>query len=203
MLLWLAALTPVAMKPSRWLAVAASGLAILALSVSVRFDVFTRIDGYYRELTSTAPYIAENSTLIALRLHDSYQGQPFPARVDVLIQAGSRIASMRNSVDLKNFQGHSNDHPIQFRPGVSATGALGGDAAIVSFPPRINLMEYERRTGRQIDYVLVYGFRNEVNNLTALFRFERQLEESYRLIRTSEPLGLARLYERRSPTTSN
>lgn len=146
------------------------------------------------------PHIAENSTLIGLRLHNRLQGRPFPANVDVLIQASSRIASLRHSVDLKNFQGQSSDHPIQFRPGVAATAALGGNAAITALPPRVDLMAYERQTGRPIDYVLLYGFRDAVEDKDALARLDAQLRENYRLIYVSEPRGFVHLYSRSAAT---
>jgi hypothetical protein len=202
LLLWLAALMPVSMKHWHWKVIGASGLMLLLVSVAVRFEIFARLNGYYREYASAAPYIAKNSTLIGLRLHDRLQGQPFPANVDVLIQAGSRIASLRHSVDLKNFQGQSNDHPIQFRPGVSATAALGGDRAITALPPRLKLMDYERQTGQPIDYVLFYGFRDAVADKDALARIDAQLREDYRLIYVSKPRELVHLYARNAGNRS-
>jgi hypothetical protein len=136
--------------------------------------------------------------LIVLRLHEFHRGKYFPAKVDVLIQVGSRIASERHSVDLKNFQAQSKDHPIRFRSGVSATAALGGDRALTSLPPRIDLLAYERITGKPIDYVMVYGYPIEVENRTGLRRLNEQIEGSYRLVATSRRTGLVRLYERHS-----
>ena len=198
LLFWLASTIPAAMNRTQWKAIASAGLIILFASVAVRLEIFNRLDGYYREYASSAPHIAENSTLIGLRLHNRLLDRPFPAKLDVLIQACSRIASARHSADLKNFQGQSSDHPIQFRPGVAATAALGGDAAIVSLPPRVDLMAYERLTGRPIDYILFYGFREAVADKDALARLDRQLSGNYRLIHVSEPRGLVRLYARDS-----
>jgi hypothetical protein len=196
LLLWLAALMPAATERAHWKLIGAVGVIILFVSVAVRFEIFNRLDGYYREYASAAPYIAENSTLIGLRLHNRLDGRPFPANVDVLIQAGSRIASIRHSVDLKNFQGQSSDHPIQFRPGIAATAALGGDSAITAVPPRVNLMAYEQQTGRPIDYILFYGFRDAVENKDALARLDAQLRGNYRLIYVSKPRGFVHLYAR-------
>lgn len=199
LLLWLASLTPSSLTRRHWKIVATCGLLVLLCSIAVRFTVFARLDGYYREFEAASAHIEENSTLIALRLHNRLDGKPFPADVDVLIQAGSRLASLRHSIDLKNFQGQSNDHPIQFRPGIAATAPLGGNNAVTGLPPRIDLMAYERQTGRPIDYVLVYGFRHAVYNTKALARLDEQLHDNYRLIFVSEPLGLVRLYARSSP----
>jgi hypothetical protein len=196
LLLWVAALAPASMKPSRSRMIETCGLALVVLSLVVRLGVFARLDGYYLEYASAAPHIAENSTLIGLRLHNRWQGRPFPAKVDVLIQAASRIASIRHSVDLKNFQGQSGEHPVQFRAEVSATAALGGDREITALPPRVKLMNYEQQTGRPIDYVLIYGFRTEVENRTGLARIDAQLQENYRLIFVSKPRGLIHVYKR-------
>lgn len=190
LLLWLAALIPASIKPAHWKAIGVAGLALVVLSVAARAPVFSTLNGYYRELASTAPHIRENSRLIALRLHGS------PAKLDVLIQAGSRIADLRHSVDLKNFQGQSEDHPIQFRAGVGAAKALGGDAAIISLSPQIDLMAYERQTGAPIDYVIVQGFPGAAFNQAGLARLEAQLREHYLLVYASRPRGFARLYVR-------
>jgi hypothetical protein len=181
-------------------AIAGAGLVILLASVAVKAEVFARLNNYYREYASAAPHIAEKSTLIGLRLHDRMEGRRFPANVPVLIQACSRIASERHSVDLKNFQGESSAHPIQFRRNVSATAALGGDPAITAVPPQVDLMAYERQTGRPIDYVLLYGFRNAVGDTEALERLDAQLREHYRLIYVSEPRGFVHLYLRNAAT---
>lgn len=198
LLLWLAALIPASIKPAHWKVMGIAGLALVLFSLSIRIPIFTRLDSLYQELASTAPHIKENSSLVLLRLHSS------PARMDVLIQSGSRIADSRHSIDLKNFQGQAEDHPIQFRPGIGAAAALGGDAAIVSLSPNIRLMAYEQQTGRPIDYVLVYGFRQFAMNSRGLAAVDRQLKADYQLVATSNPLGFARLYERtRKPVSIN
>lgn len=195
-ILWLAALVPTGLKRPQLLTIGLSALLVLAVSLVLRLGIFMRIDGYYRELMSLAPHISPNTSLIALRLHNTYQGRPFPAKLDVFIQAGSRLADASHAVDLKNFQGQSKDHPIQFQPGISATAPLGGDRALVSIPPSADLMAYEKSTGRPIDYVITYGFANEANYISALSRLDNQLKQNYRLIYVSAPLGFARLYER-------
>lgn len=194
--LWLAALISASLSLKHWKSIGVVGIVLVLASVALRFPSFTRLNDYYQELASTAPHIAKNSTLIALRLHHRMHDKPFPAKVDVLIQAGSRLATARHSVDLKNFQGQSSDHPIQFRTGISATAALGGDRAITSLPPQIKLMNYERQTGRAIDYVILYGFRDAVANKDALAQLDAQLDATYRLIYTSRPRGLTQLYAR-------
>jgi hypothetical protein len=196
LLLWLAALVPPTIKPWHWKLVGASSLALMLLSLVPRTQVFSELDGYYHEYASAAPHIAEDSTLVSIRLNNQLFDRPFPAKVDVLIQAGSRIASQRHSVDLKNFQGQSEDHPIQFRPGVGAADALGGDGALISLSPRIDLMAYERQTGHPIDYVLVHGFRHLAMNPDGLESLDRQLRKNYRLVFVSKPRGFVHLYAR-------
>jgi len=203
LLLWLAALMPTSMKRAHWWAISAIGFLVLFGSAVVRIGIFSHLDGLYREYASAAPHIARNSTLIGLRLHNTFQGRPFPAKMDVLIQAGSRLASIRHSVELKNFQGQSSDHPVQFRPGVGASAALGGDSAIISLSSRIKLMEYERQTGRAIDYVLLYGYRDAVFSTDALARIDAQLEGNYRLVFVSQPTSFVHLYKRSSVESIN
>lgn len=196
MVLWMAALLPPIWQQSRRRVIALAGTAILATSFMARANTFSQIDSYYREYASIAPYIASDSTLIGLRLHKYLNGKQIPAKMDVLFQAGSRIATMRHAVDLKNFQGQSPDHPIQFRPGTNATAALGGNSAITDVPPRVDLLTYERQTGRAIDYVILWGFREEISHHPSTAALYEQLDRHYRLIFTSKPRGLANLYAR-------
>jgi hypothetical protein len=197
LLLWLAALVPAALRPLHWKLVGASGLALLALSLWARMPVFERLDGYYDAFAAAAEHIKPDSTLVSIRLTNDIHGQPFPAKLDVLIQAGSRIASERHSVDLKNFQGQSEDHPIQFREGVPASALLGGDGALISLSPEIQLMAYERNTGRAIDYVVLYGFRDFTINPVGLASIETQLLRDYVLVFATPSSGFVSVYERR------
>ena len=196
LLLWLASLVPASIKLLHWKLAGVSSLLLVLLSLALRIPVFERLDNYHREYQSAAPHIEKNSSLVSIRLNNYLNGQPFPAKLDVLIQAGSRIASERHSVDLKNFQGQGEDHPIQFRPGIGATRSLGGDGAIISLSPTIDLLAYERQSGRPIDYVLLYGFRSAAMNREGLRHLDDQLDRHYRLVFTSTPTGLATLYAR-------
>lgn len=196
LLLWLAALMPTALQWTHWKAVAITGMLILSVATLLRSEIFADLNDYYREFASASPHIAENSSLIALRLHKEMDGKPFPALRSVFVQAGSRLATERHAVDLKNFQGQSSDHPIQFRPGIAATRPLGGDSAITAQPPTIDLMAYERETGRTIDYVLTYGYPAAVADSDALERLESQIRANYRLDFISKPTGFVHLYSR-------
>jgi hypothetical protein len=198
LLLWLAALAPDGIRRLHRRTIAAVGLTILLASTTIKAGAFERLNGYYEEYASAAPHIVRNSTLIGLRLHNSLDGRPFPAKAPVLIQACSRIASERHSMDLKNFQGQAREHPILFRPGVGATAALGGNQAMTARPPRLDLMGYERQTGRAIDYVMLYGYREAVADQAALEKLDVQLRAHYRRVYVSAPSGFVQLYVRQS-----
>lgn len=196
LLLWMAMLMPAVTSRLYQNLVATLGIAILCVSVIGRAGAFADINNYYREYASAAPHIAENSTLIGLRLNWKSQGKPFPAETPVFIQLGSRMATLRHAVDLKNFQGQARGHPIQFRPGMNATLALGGNFAITAIPPRVNLLAYEQKTGRPIDYVLIWGDRNEVEDKEALDSLFAQLDKCYSVVFVSKPRELLTLYKR-------
>lgn len=197
LVLWVAALVPASLPRRHWLLIAAASLALLAFSVHLRLPVFQRLDAYYREMASVGQHIERGSSLVSIRMTNNLAGVPFPARLDVLIQAGSRIASERHAVDLKNFQAQSPDHPIQFKPGIGAIAAFGGDAPLISLAPTLDLMAYERSTGQRIDYILLYGIRRAPMSRKGLDNLDRQLASDYDEVATSAPLGLATLYRRR------
>lgn len=155
----------------------------------VRFAEFARINNDYEEFVSVRDVIEPHSTLVALRLSGDGKG-------DVFIQAGSYLATLTNSVDLKNFQGQASEHPIQFKPGRSAYAALGGDGAFVASPPTVDVMGYERQTSRAIDYFLVWGEMPEGKEDAAATLLD-QLAEHYDLVAVSEPRGWQRVYRRR------
>lgn len=185
--LWAAALMP-RQYPTRKVMVI--GLGLVLIVSAVRLVAVSRLNDAFDEFVSVQDHIRPHSTLVALRL--SRQG----AGAGPFIQAGSHLATLTHSADLKNFQGQASEHPIQFKPGRSAYAALGGDAAIVAVPPRVDIMGYERNTGRPIDYVLLWGEEPDGREdaTAALFA---QIEEYYDLVAVSEPRGLQRLYRRR------
>ena len=58
-------------------------------------------------------------------------------------------------------------------------------------------MRYEHETGREIDYVLLWGEIPEDTRVLTDTLF-RQVESYYDLVEVSKPLGLQRLYHRRN-----
>ncbi|HVS66003.1 MAG TPA: hypothetical protein VMT85_21150 [Thermoanaerobaculia bacterium] len=202
--LWLAALLPPGSPRRRWrFVVPWSGAGLVVLATVLRWGSIADVNAVYHEIASVAPAVDKHSTLISLRLHPPVRGRPYSARVDPLIQVGSRIATLTSSIDLRNFQGQSMSHPIRLRSGVGATRLLGGsddlliaDARLNAVPPRVDLATYERETGVDVDYVVVWGFR-EWFEPSLLLALDRQLEAGYELTLRSQPRGLATLYRRR------
>ena len=166
-------------------------LFLFMITSYFRYDIFHHLNSRYQEFVSVKDSIKPNSTLVALRLSKQGEGSgPF-------IQVGSHLATLTQSVDLKNFQGQSKEHPIQFISGRSAYAALGGDSAITAVPPHVNIMAYEQATGRAIDYILLWGETPEFFE-TEADALRKYIESHYELIKISGPLGLQYLYEKKA-----
>ena len=105
MILWLATLLP---RDYSMRKLTVAGLAFFFLVTVARFSEFTRLNNRFEEFISVSDNIPPHSTLVALRLS---RGGRSP---DPFFQAGSYLATITQSVDLKNFQGQARHHPIQF-----------------------------------------------------------------------------------------
>ena len=178
------------LRPLVVVAVAAVSLA----GLSIRSAKYAEINGYIQEYLSGVEHIARNSTLVSLRLDRLGNGEPISDRIDLFLQASGYIALERSVINLNNSQAATGIFPIVFRQSLDPYRHLATDWGYVGVPPRVDLLRYAERTGKDIDYVLLWGRGERLRESAAGRRLMAQLEEAYEHIFTSPKRGLMRLY---------
>ncbi len=168
--------------------------AISLLGLSLRSAVYADINEDIREYLSGVEHIEPNSTLLSLRLDVFADGELISDRIDLFLQAAGYIAIERSVIDLGNLQASTGVFPIVYRKALDPYRHLATDADLTAFPPRVDLFRYAMSTGKDIDYVLLWGGDQFVRESADGHRLMAQLAQAYELVFTSPRRGLARLY---------
>ena len=177
-------------RPLVVVAVAAVSLA----GLSVRSAKYAEINGYIREYLSGVEHIERNATLVSLRLNRLGEDELISERIDLFLQAAGSIALQRSVINLNNSQAATGIFPIVFRESLDPYRHLATDWGYIGVPPRVDLFRYAARTGKDIDYVVLWGGGEHLRESAAGRRLMAQLEEAYEHIFTSPRRGLMRLY---------
>ena len=177
-------------RPLVVLAVAAVSLA----GLSVRSAKYAEINGYIREYLSGVEHIERNATVVSLRLNRLGEDELISERIDLFLQAAGYIALQRSVINLNNSQAATGIFPIVFRKSLDPYRHLATDWGYIGIPPRVDLFRYAARTGKDIDYVVLWGGGEHLRESAAGRRLMAQLEEAYEHIFTSPRRGLMRLY---------
>ena len=196
-IVWLATQLPHALPRRRrlvrpWIVISVSVISLVGLSV--RAVKYAELNGYIAEYLSAAEHVEANSTLLSLRLGREVDGAPISDRIDLFIHAAGYYAFERSVVDLKNIQAAYGAFPIIYRPALSLFRNLDPSTVPELIPPRIDLLQYARRTGLEIDYIVLWGEADRLGESADGRRLAAQLGQAYELIFTSPRRGLTRLY---------
>ena len=194
LLLWLGAQTyrPV-LKRQIISCSAALAIALLVMN-STKYGEF---NDYLHEYVSAKYLIEPRSTVLPIEftystMPDSFDFDWFrQSSPDPFLHASGYIAAETGSVDLENYEALTNHFPTTFRSERNPVRYIGTVERPLS---GLDFANYHRRTGGQIDYILVWSIRNATNDLRQA-GLTKQLEDDYSLIYVS-PRGLTELYRR-------
>ena len=171
-----------------------SVVAVSLAGLSIRSAKYAEINGYIREYLSGVEHIERNATLVSLRLDRLGEDELISERIDLFLQAAGYIALRRSVINLNNSQAATGIFPIVFRESLDPYRHLATDWGYIGVPPRVDLFRYAARTGKDIDYVVLWGGGEHLRESAAGRRLMAQLEEAYEHIFTSPRRGLMRLY---------
>jgi hypothetical protein len=176
---------------------AASALALGFLVLFARS--YARLGQGLAEISAVGRTVEAGRTLLYLSYaHQGIdpQGGPIAFRTRPFVHAGSAVAAARGAVDLALYEANEDYFPVVYRPERNpythlSTSFLG----IEGEPPRVDLDAYTRKTGVPIDYVLVWGWRDEGAGEPPTVLVRRQLATGFREVGRS-PSGQVRLFRR-------
>jgi len=181
------------------------GLQIAAAAISLAFlGLFAweyhRTNRNLSEIVAAGDFIEPDHTFLFLSYaHQGEDGKGGKAtfRVWPFVHAGGYIAARKRLVDLSLYEANEDYFPIYYRPALNPFLRLApGPLGIESRPPEVDLLGYPRRTGGSVDYVLLWGLRDELRGLPKVRAVEIQLAAAYDLIHRT-PDGRVLLYKRR------
>jgi hypothetical protein len=180
----------------RGIQVVATTIALLLLGINT--VKYAQLNDYMAEYLSGMDLIAPHTTLLPLSF--SHQGhtletQALTLRTKPFLHAAGYIAAQKGVVALDNYAGVLGYFPIIFRPHLNPVTQIG---RIESEPPRVDFLSFHQRTGGQVDYVLIWGLRDEFRHHEATQSIFQQLNQGYELIYTSPQRGLMQLYRRKA-----
>ncbi|HEV8722658.1 MAG TPA: hypothetical protein VGW77_18725 [Candidatus Binatia bacterium] len=158
---------------------------------------YADINRYLREYVSASKFIEPNATLLPVSFsnRERVPGGHF-LKVGPFMHAASYIAAERNAVLLTNYEGYSTGFPIKFRPQLNPFVHLRNLENLTSAD---EVLSYADRTGGRIDYVLVWGIKdNQIQNDDLARPFFKRLNTAYSRIFVSSENGLMHLYRRKT-----
>jgi hypothetical protein len=190
--LWIAAETRAA---SQWVLMALPVFAISAALLTLLTRDQILINRELAEYLSVSDAVQPGSTLLPVQFDSRGPGRlrwllyGMPMR-----HAAGYLAAERGVIDLDNYEAESGVFPLVFRPEVDPAVFI---QHMEDDPPTPDLLAYPSKTGRHIDYVLVWDPYGATRTTLAGQALDRQLQAAYTLIRTS-PQAWCRLYRLRS-----
>jgi len=178
-------------------------IVITAASLGLHTLKYSELNNYLAEYLSGMHMIEPNRTLLPLAFDSrghGPDGRVLSLKVRPFLHASGYIAAQRHVVEFTNYEAGAYTYfPVLFRPSLNPYDHIGiKDRSIVWEPPQVDFLTYPRRTGGEVDYVLVWGIRERQRNHEAAKSIDQQLKKGYELIYTSPRTGMMQLYQRRN-----
>ncbi|HET9211942.1 MAG TPA: hypothetical protein VFR03_16170 [Thermoanaerobaculia bacterium] len=196
LLLWLGTFEHPARRRLR-VQIAAAGIALAFLGLMLW--KYAEIDRLLSEIVATADAVAPDHTLLFLSFshRGDVGGGDLAYRTAPFLHAGGYVAARRRLVDLSLYEANEDYFPLLFRPSLNPYRYLSnGPLGIEQDPPEADILSYPRRTGGRVDYVLLWGLRNERRGEPKVRAILDQLAAGFDLVERS-PSGRVLLYRAR------
>jgi len=197
LLLWLAVRRAGAV--TKWMTRIAASTIALGL-VTLHIGKYAELNDYLAEYTSGQSLVERNSTLLPLCFSHqgvSPDGRVLSARIGLFLHAAGHIAAERGIVELDNYEANTGYFPLTFRGEVNPFWHIGVGPGLEAQPPCADFATYPTRTKGHVDYVLLWGMREDQRELDCTRSILQQLADGYELIYTSPQRGMMQLYRRK------
>lgn len=203
-----------------------TGLLVLISSalLVVQTTNYGYLNDYWSEYTSTAPFIEEQSTLLAINLtppKDTLQTKQLsyiwrlpkdapqvkqpphiwrppefvrPWQLNPFINVSGHMATARRAILINNYQANEDYFPVNFRPELNPFKVLSAEDWRLGRNPYLDILGYGSITQRPIDYVAIWLPADRWPQEAEAQAILQQLSAAYELIYTSPQRGYAQLY---------
>jgi len=175
------------------------GLALVARSLDRNLWLSAVLDEY----RAAATHIEEHKSLLPLDFEErsGYGNTRDPGlRYDPLRHAGDLLATERYLADLDDYEANSRNFPIVYREDLDPMRVIEREGPSAR-PPLADIAQYQRMTGRTVDYVLLWDVQRWNRAGPSAQTVLRQLSNDYVLIYCAQSIPLL-LYRLRSEDSS-
>ncbi|MFN0034431.1 MAG: hypothetical protein ACKVUS_05140 [Saprospiraceae bacterium] len=181
----------------------AGQLAALVLALgflAARLPIHRNASDYAEEIRSCAPYLKDRATLLTLNYDwtgHTPEGKEIANGIWLFTHVDCYLGTDRSMVISDNYETHFWYFPIIVRWQTDMYTQTDKDG--INFdhrPPRADILSYKRRTGQELDFVLLLSYRDEFKDHEYTKEIFAQLEQGYDRAFVSE-FGHAMLYKRR------
>jgi hypothetical protein len=182
-----------------------AGSTLVALGfLGLHTLAYAEFNAYLADYLSVEPHLPPNTTLLPLpftRQLRTPDGRLLSSKVSVFRHAAGYLAARCGVVELENYEATTGYFPVHYRDEVNPyhhlnTDERGTDVGLQAEPPRVDFLSYPQRTGRTVDFVLLWNVQPEQRSEPAGKRIFAQIDQVYEHIFTS-PRGLLELYRSR------
>jgi hypothetical protein len=164
-------------------------LAIAFLSSNLRR--YSRLNVAMTEYVSAASHMQSGSVFLPICFAPAgwdEKGNPLSPVIGIFDHASGYLTLAANAVNLQNYEALRDYFPIMYKAGLNPGPTL--------LDRGYDILGYIRQTGGRVDYVVLYGLRDEQRSAPQTQAILRQLDEAYVLTYQSEH-ALVQLYKRR------
>jgi hypothetical protein len=102
-----------------------------------------------------------------------------------LLFAAGYVAGERGVVDLHNYEARTKYFPFLYREELNPFKHIWKNKSLYKMP-RVDFLSYPERTGGTVDYVLLWGLREDQRGSEDVHSTMEQLRDGYELIHESE-----------------
>jgi hypothetical protein len=184
----------------RRLVVQTAAAAIALGFLGLMAGKYAELDAGIEKIVAVGNHVPPDHTFLFLSYaHQGLDaaGRPTASRVWPFVHAGGYVGARRRLVDLSLYEANENYFPLLYRPALNPYEHLASDPlGIEGEPPWVDLAAYPKRTGGSVDYVLLWGLRDERRAEPKVRSVLDQLAAGYDLVASSRD-GLAVLYRAR------
>jgi hypothetical protein len=197
LLLWLGAHP---FGPKLKIAVQATATLVALGLLGLHAWAYAEFNSYLTEFNAVGDRLKTGTTVLPLYFtHGLRAGRLAEAKVGAFRHAAAYLTLDGTVVELDNYEANTSYFPVRYRPEKNPFNLIGRDNApdrgLQAEPPDISdIRAYEQRTGRRVDYVLLWNVTDRTRQTPAGAAIFDQLREGFERVET--PGGLTQLFRR-------
>lgn len=175
-----------------------SAFIISIVLIAVRMPYHTLASKAVKEYLSVRDYIDDKSTVLPLSYsHNGKtpEGTLIANRIWLFMHAADYIGTDKSLIIFDNFEGNTGYFPIIWKQEKNPYYYISTNEGFENQPPSVDILNYNKKTGGNIDYVITWCLDEQYSNHTYTKNILEQLKGNYALIFSSEH-NLAKLYKR-------